>query len=91
VPLRRLFTDYSPHPEERSFMERAQTQREGSVEPPLQCRGTGRANEYLGSGSPAGIAGGLVGGSGGEQLWLDRVQVIMMRLSLSGWRIDGLK
>jgi hypothetical protein len=31
-PKSLLTIDYSPHPEERSFMERAQTRREGQVE-----------------------------------------------------------
>ncbi|HVB81642.1 MAG TPA: LssY C-terminal domain-containing protein [Candidatus Binataceae bacterium] len=31
-PLRWLTIDYSPHPEERTFMERAQTRRQGEVE-----------------------------------------------------------
>ena len=42
--LRWLTIDYSPHPAERPFLERAQTRREREVETPLQCRATGRAN-----------------------------------------------
>jgi len=32
TPLGWLTVDYSPHPEERSFLERAHTRREGEVE-----------------------------------------------------------
>jgi len=77
-PRRWLTIDYSPHPDERSFLERAQTRREGEIETTLAVP-SDRENERL-----FGVRLARhrlqavwleVVNAGPEPLWLDRIQL----------------
>ena len=78
TPLRWLTVDYSPHPEERSFLARAQTRRQDEVETTVAVP-SDRENERIFGVRLA--RHGLqavwleVVNGGGEPLWLDRVQL----------------
>jgi len=77
-PLKWLTIDYSPHPEERSFLERAQSRREGAVEATVAVPSDRESGRIFGvrlarHGLQA-VWLELANG-GGEPLWLDRVQL----------------
>ncbi|HVA84657.1 MAG TPA: LssY C-terminal domain-containing protein [Candidatus Binataceae bacterium] len=77
-PLRWLTIDYSPHPEERSFLERAQNRREGEVEVIVAVPSDRESERIFGvrlarHGLQA-VWLEVVNG-GAEPLWLDRVQL----------------
>jgi hypothetical protein len=77
-PLRWLTVDYSPRPEERSFLERAQSRRRGEVETKVAVPSDRESERMFGvrlarhSLQPVWLE--VVNG-GGEPLWLDRVQL----------------
>jgi hypothetical protein len=76
---RRLLTiNYSPHPEERSFLERAHTQREGEVETTVAVPSNHESERIFGVRlSNRGLQAvwlEIVNGRA-EPLWLDRVQI----------------
>ncbi|MGO9057800.1 MAG: LssY C-terminal domain-containing protein [Candidatus Binataceae bacterium] len=78
TPLKWLTIDYSPHPQERSFLERAQTRREGEVETTVAVPSDRESERIFGvrlahDGLQA-VWLELANG-GGEALWLDRVQL----------------
>jgi hypothetical protein len=78
APLRWLSINYSPHPEERSFLERAQTRREGEVETTVAVPSDRESERIFGirlSSQRLQAVWLEVVNGGGEQLWLDRVQV----------------
>ncbi len=76
--LRWLAIDYSPHPEERSFLERAHTQRDSDVETTVAVPSDRESERVFGVRlSRQGLQAvwlEVVNG-GGEPLWLDRVQL----------------
>jgi LssY C-terminus len=77
-PLRWLTIDYSPHPEERSFLERAHTRREGEVEAIVAVPSDRESERIFGvrlarHGLQAVWLEIMNGGE--EPLWLDRVQL----------------
>jgi LssY-like putative type I secretion system component LssY len=77
-PLRWLTIDYSPHPEDRSFLERADTRREGEVEVIVAVPSDRESERIFGvrlarHGLQAVWLEILNGGE--EPLWLDRVQL----------------
>ena len=78
APLKWLSINYSPHPEERSFLERAQTRREGEVETTVAVPSDRESERIFGVRlSSRGLQAvwlEVVNG-GRERLWLDRVQV----------------
>ncbi len=77
-PLRWLTVDYSPHPEERSFLERAHTRREGEVETTVAVPSDPESERVFGIRL---ARHGLqavwleVANGGAEPVWLDRVQL----------------
>jgi len=78
TPLGWLTVDYSPHPEERSFLERAHTRREGEVETTVAVPSDRESERLFGvrlarHGFQA-VWLEIVNG-GDEPLWLDRVQL----------------
>lgn len=78
TPLGWLTVDYSPHPEERSFLERAHTRREGKVETTVAVPSDRESERIFGvrlarHGLQA-VWLEIVNG-GDEPLWLDRVQL----------------
>jgi hypothetical protein len=77
TPLKWLTTDYSPHPEERSFLERAHARREGAVESTVAVPSDGESQRIFGvrlarDGLQAVWLEVVNGGE--EPLWLDRVR-----------------
>jgi hypothetical protein len=77
-PLRWLTIDYSPHPEDRSFLERAHTRREGEVEVIVAVPSDRESERIFGvrlarHGLQAVWLEIMNGGE--EPLWLDRVQL----------------
>jgi hypothetical protein len=78
APLRWLSINYSPYPEERSFLERAHIRREGDVETTVAVPSDRESERIFGIRlSSRGLQAVWleVTNGGGEQLWLDRVQV----------------
>jgi len=78
TPLRWLTIDYSPHPEERPFLERAQTRRESEVETTVAVPSDRESERVFGvrlarHGLQA-VWLEVING-GGEPLWLDRVKL----------------
>ncbi|MBV8139115.1 MAG: LssY C-terminal domain-containing protein [Deltaproteobacteria bacterium] len=76
--FRRLTTSYEPYPEERAFLERAHTRREGEVEITVAVPSDREAERMLGVRlSSQGLQAVWleVVNSGRERLWLDRVQI----------------
>jgi len=76
--LRRLTISYNPHPEECSFLERAQTRREGETEITVAVPSDRETERILGVRlSSQGLQAVWleVVNRGGERLWLDRVQL----------------
>ena len=77
-PLKWLTIDYSPRPDERSFLERAQTRHEGEVETTVAVPSDRESERIFGVRM---ARHGLqavwleVANGGGEPLWLDRVQL----------------
>jgi hypothetical protein len=78
TPLRWLTIDYAPHPEERSFLERAQTRREGKVETTVAVPSDRESERIFGVRLARHRLQAVwleVANGGGEPLWLDRVQL----------------
>lgn len=78
TPLRWLTIDYSPHPEDRSFLERAQSRREGEVETTVAVPSDRESERIFGVRlARHGLQAAWleVTNGGGEPLWLDRVEV----------------
>src|SRR5208337_2330804 len=78
TPLRWLTIDYSPHPAERSFLERAQTRRESEVETTVAVPSDRESEQVFGvrlarHGLQAVWLEVINGGA--EPLWLDRVKL----------------
>src|ERR1700745_1678377 len=77
-PLRWLTTDYSPHPEERSFLERVQTQSQGDIQTTVAVPSDRESQTMFGVRL---ARHGLqavwleVANGGGEPLWLGRVHL----------------
>jgi hypothetical protein len=77
-PRRWLTIDYSPHPEERSFLERAQTGREGEVEITAAVPSDQESERLFGLRLARHRLQAVwleVVNGGGEPLWLDRIQL----------------
>lgn len=77
-PRRWLTIDYSPHPEERSFLERIQTRREGEVEITVVVPSDQESERVFGVRLARHRLQALwleVVNGDGESLWLDRVQL----------------
>jgi hypothetical protein len=76
APLRWLTIDYSPHPEERSFLEQAQTRRDNGVETTVAVPSDRESQRIFGvrlaRHELQAVWLEIVNG-GGEPLWLDRV------------------
>ncbi len=79
LSLRRWFTvDYSPHPEERSFMERAQTRRDNDVQAAVAVPSDRESERIFGVKLARHRLQAVwieVNNGGDESLWLDRVQL----------------
>jgi hypothetical protein len=77
-PRRWLTIDYNPHPEDRSYLERAQTRCEGQVEADVAVPSDHESERVFGVRL---ARHGLqavwleIANGGGEPLWLDRVQL----------------
>ena len=77
TPLRWLTVDYSPRPEERSFLQRAQTRREGEVATTVAVPSDRESERLFGVRLARHRMQAVwleVVNGGGEPLWLDRVQ-----------------
>jgi hypothetical protein len=78
APLRWLTVDYSPHPEERSFLERAQTQREAGVATTVAVASDRESERIFGvrlSRHRLQAVWLEITNDGDEQWWLDRVGI----------------
>src|SRR5271170_5148182 len=77
-PRRWLTIDYSPHPEECSFLEQAQTRREGEVDVTVAVPSDRESERIFGVRLARHRLQAVwleVVNGGGEPLWLDRVQL----------------
>jgi hypothetical protein len=77
-PLKWLTIDYSPHPEERPFMARAQTRQDGDIEAVVAVPSDRESERIFGVRLAHHSLQAVwleVANGGGEPLWLDRVQL----------------
>jgi hypothetical protein len=78
TPLKWLTIDYSPQPEDRSFLSRAQSRRDGEVATTVAVPSDRETERIFGVRLARHLLQAVwleVDNSGGEPLWLDRVQL----------------